>query len=159
MTYLINRDAIQGYSDNTFRPNSPVTRAELLKMIFKVRGIQPEEEWNQIFPDVPTNQWYTGYVNVAYKRGIAAGYSPEWFLPHHPVSRAEAIKILLKAYDFGEYWPKMNHFNDVPRGAWYFHYIEYALSRGIIDQKAYFYPNSSISRAEVAKIITLMNSQ
>ncbi|MEQ1849868.1 MAG: S-layer homology domain-containing protein [Candidatus Peribacteraceae bacterium] len=66
---------VQGYSDGKFRPGSPVTRTEALKMIHTVFGL-PVSEFTEAdrglikFVDISVSAWYTKYISQAYKNGI-----------------------------------------------------------------------------------------
>ncbi len=85
---------ITGYSDGTFRPDNPVTRAQVTKML--VLAMQ----WNVVrptyptFADVPPDHWAYGYIETAAGRGVIGGYSDGTFRPGNPVTRAQLSKML-----------------------------------------------------------------
>lgn len=55
---LAENGYILGYSDNTFRPNAPITRAEAVKIINKVVGIICDNEENrELFSDLSRDHW------------------------------------------------------------------------------------------------------
>jgi len=54
INWLQNQKVVQGYSDNTFRPEAPVNRAEFLKMLYETIGLEGKTA-NLNFPDVPAN--------------------------------------------------------------------------------------------------------
>jgi len=60
---------LQGYADGTFRPDEPVTRAEVCAMLSKALGRGPlidgKIQVRQHFPDVPRNAWFFGWVEEA----------------------------------------------------------------------------------------------
>jgi len=157
ITYLQNKGVIQGYSDHTFRPNNYINRAELVKMVLIAKGITAQNGHIQKFTDVKPYQWYTDFINTAFDLGIINGYNKNYFHPEKMITRAEALKVILKAYDYQDYHETDQQFSDVPVSAWYHPYTSYAVSRGIIEQKPNFKPNDLISRAEVAKLITMMD--
>ena len=88
------RGIISGYSDGTFRPGNPVTRAQVTKMLVLAKG------WEQVFPsvpdftDVPADFWAYGFVEAAFTRGVISGYNDGTFLPGNPVNRAQFCKML-----------------------------------------------------------------
>ncbi|MBI2463738.1 S-layer homology domain-containing protein [Candidatus Peregrinibacteria bacterium] len=93
---------IQGYDNQTFRPNEPVTRAEALAIIFRAFEI-PSQSSKKVFPDVAMGQWFTSYVSSAYESGLIKGYTDGSFRPHGLITRGEASKISYLAsqkYDF-----------------------------------------------------------
>ena len=105
-----------GYLDGTFRPEQPVSRAELVKLIasyFTVEG------GTSPFPDVPAGHWAAEVVSFAAEEGWVSGYLDGTFRPDAPVSRAEAVKILNHALDrrAGERAAALP-FTDVEKGHW-----------------------------------------
>ena len=96
MTFAKRYGIANGYLDGTFRPEQPVSRAELVKLIasyFTVEG------GTSPFPDVPDGHWAAEVVSFAAEEGWVSGYPDGTFRPDAPVSRAEAVKILNHALD------------------------------------------------------------
>ncbi len=154
---LLGKGIIKGYEDQTFRPNNFITRAELIKIALETNNIGPVYKSISVFNDIKPTDWFYGYINKAYDEGIIEKkYSK--FLPNNFITRAEALKVLLEANGFTQHNSKENHFRDVNKNDWYYEYTEYALSRGIINNKQLFYPSDYITRAEVAKIVTMINN-
>lgn len=57
---------IEGYEDNTFRPESHITRAEAVTIINRVLGRNDIKEFNNPFSDVSKNHWaYTDIMEAA----------------------------------------------------------------------------------------------
>ena len=105
-----------GYPDGTFRPEQPVSRAELVKLIssyFEVTG------GTAAFPDVAADYWAADVISFAAQQGWVSGYPDGTFRPDAPVGRAEAVKILNHALDrrAGER-PASLPFTDVPKDHW-----------------------------------------
>lgn len=58
VTALTELEFINGYSDNTFRPNKYLTRAEAVKLINKAVKIEPNfDEDREFFYDLPDSHW------------------------------------------------------------------------------------------------------
>ncbi len=96
VTFAKRYGIANGYLDGTFRPEQPVSRAELVKLIasyFTVEG------GTSPFPDVPGGRWAAEVVSFAAEEGWVSGYPDGTFRPDAPVSRAEAVKILNHALD------------------------------------------------------------
>ncbi|MFQ7856846.1 MAG: S-layer homology domain-containing protein [Flavonifractor plautii] len=96
VTFAKRYGIANGYLDGTFRPEQPVSRAELVKLIasyFTVEG------GTSPFPDVPDGHWAAEVVSFAAEEGWVSGYPDGTFRPDAPVSRAEAVKILNHALD------------------------------------------------------------
>ena len=64
---LYNEKIILGYGDLTFRPDNPITRAELCKIVNMVFGYTEKAE--NSFVDMTSKDWYYPYVIVAKKAG------------------------------------------------------------------------------------------
>ena len=90
---LSNAGIINGYSDGTFRPNAPITRAEFSKIavsFFAYAG----ESYQGVFSDVPAGKWYAQFVEAANQLGLVTGYPDGTFLPEKQITRAEACTIV-----------------------------------------------------------------
>lgn len=159
---LYVQGVIQGYEDGTFRPDEYVNRVELTKMALSAANIDPEEplEGSEFsFKDV--EGWQVEWVYPAWERDIVEGYSQTMFAPSRDITRAEALKIAMLAFDVdvpdtGNEWA----FEDTI-DHWAISYINQAYLDFIVSGKTdnLFYPNDPITRAETAKIINnLLNS-
>ena len=60
---------IEGYNDNTFRPEKPVTRAEFVKMAITAFGLVDSDAVAE-FNDVNVSEWSYPYIASAQKYGI-----------------------------------------------------------------------------------------
>ncbi len=104
--HLQDGEMIQGYADNTFKPDRPLNRAEFVKMIvnshYNAEDIE-EENLKNCFPDV-TDQWFAKYVCFAKKHNIIGGYPDGFFKPERTINFSEAAKItvLTKELDYSE---------------------------------------------------------
>ena len=92
---LTKMGIINGYEDGTFRPNNPITRAELTKMAVsffssadKFFGKTPS------FSDVPADAWYTRFIAAAEELGLINGYPDGTFRPNNYITRAETCTIV-----------------------------------------------------------------
>jgi hypothetical protein len=117
-----------GYLDATkaaFRPAETATRAEFVKLVVETNGgILQEPPVVPTFDDVPTNAWYRAYMEEAAKEewllgdGNCAGVHPCGARPDESITRAEAIALIVRAFDLGVSGDAPR-FVDVPEGAWY----------------------------------------
>ncbi|MFH1769197.1 MAG: S-layer homology domain-containing protein, partial [Parcubacteria group bacterium] len=155
----------------TFAPNDYITRAELTKMAvngFNVPSVASLD--NNEFVDITSADWYTPYVLAAKEGGVIEGYEGGVFSPNGNVNRAEAMKILIEAAGFTDvdnnfytnfeskegWWYAA--FTDVPITEWFAKYIGYASTNGMVSgyDDGLFHPEWLITRAEAAKIISLI---
>lgn len=114
------------------------------------------------FADVPTSHSLRAYVNYAAAQQIVTGQtigSTRVFYPERPISRAEAVIILLRINSIPASSVTTSRFADV-RDAEQMRYIETAATRGIINgySATMFGPNDYLSREQAAKIVARMNN-
>ncbi len=104
------------------------------------------------FVDVKTD-WQIPIVQLAVNNGII-DTSTEIFRPDAPITRSEAVKILLKAGQITTTGSDAG-FKDIgEQYEWALPYINEAAKLGImIGQNKHFRPDAPISRAETAKIV------
>ena len=90
---LCRMGVLGGYSDGTFRPNAPITRAEFAKIAVSFAQINGFSEYGY-FTDVDSSDWYAPYVDAAKSVGLIEGYSDGSFKPENKITRAEACTIV-----------------------------------------------------------------
>ena len=90
---LCHMGVLGGYSDGTFRPNAPITRAEFAKIAVSFAQINGFSEYGY-FTDVNSSDWYAPYVDAAKAVGLIEGYSDGSFKPENKITRAEACAIV-----------------------------------------------------------------
>ena len=123
---LANMGAVGGYEDGTFRPNEPITRAELLAMA--VRFFEAFETIYEpgTFTDVTGDEWYATAIAAAKELGIISGYPDGTVRPEANITRAETCAIVNRVLDRR---PHDEHIGDVEDmrtwpdnlpGAWYY---------------------------------------
>jgi Lon protease-like protein len=95
----VGAHALDGYPDGTFRPDGPVTRAELVKIVAAAAGV-PAAVDPTTYTDVPAEAWYAAWISRATAAGLigpGALFAGDHFLPDQPATRAEAAMLLYKA--------------------------------------------------------------
>ena len=87
---------VRGYSDGTFRPDQPVTRAEALKMLLLASRLElPTDPVEIPFSDVTDETWSKQFIEQALYHDLVEGYEEDnTFRPDNPITRAEAAKIV-----------------------------------------------------------------
>jgi len=157
INYLQTNGIIEGYADNTFRPEQAVNRAEAIKIILLGSKVfVPEIQEQDIFPDVVYGVWYAKYIAKAKSLGIVSGDSDTGvFRPGDTVNLAEALKILLKTNQIESSAPSGNPYLDVPADAWFAPYFNYTKSIGLLDQSSSenVYPAMPINRGMLAELM------
>ena len=92
---LAKRNIINGKTDNSFEPNSTMTRAEFATITVRALGLPLKV--NYTFTDVTENDWFYSYVNTAYSYGIVNGVSDAEFYPSGTITREEAAVMVARA--------------------------------------------------------------
>ena len=105
-------------------------------------------EYSGQFSDVSSAAWYADYVETAYEYELMCGESATTFAPEGRLTIAEAIKIASCIHSV-YYTGNASFESSTP---WYQSYVDYALENGIISS-GYKYYNTSVTRAEFAKIL------
>jgi len=164
-TYIQNiydDGVISGYSDGTYRPNEPVTRAQLAKFVVNAFTLGNDVS-GVSFPDLDESSSLTSYIKVLKKKGIINGYSDGTYRPNEPVSRGAATKFIVKAmqsigYEIGLQSTMDNiPFSDVKEDDTFAQYIGDLSNSGIINgySDGTFKADVILTRGAMAKIVDL----
>ena len=93
-----HHEIINGYNDNTVRPDGFITRGQAMKIIFEANQMTFVENVSNIFKDVNNKAWYAKYILSAFAKNIVQGYTTEdgvYFKPETFITRAEFAKITI----------------------------------------------------------------
>ncbi len=94
---LTENKIIAGYPDRTFKPNLPISRAEMATLAVKGLNLNDNVTCSaDMFSDVSPDHWANKTINKAVSNGLMAGYPNNTFKPDQPISRAEAFSIMAK---------------------------------------------------------------
>lgn len=101
---------IGGFPDGTFKPGSPINRAQIAVMLTNLRKLDTYEPDEPTFSDMPKTHWAYKYVEAAVKAGFISGYPDGTFKPDRNVSYDEAITMIValmgyKLKDLGGTYP------------------------------------------------------
>ena len=123
---LANMGAVGGYEDGTFRPNEPITRAELSAMAVRFFAAFETIYEPGTFTDVTGDEWYATAIAAAKELGIIGGYPDGSMRPEANITRAETCAIVNRVINRH---PHEEHLGDVEDmrtwpdnlpGAWYY---------------------------------------
>ena len=157
ITYGVEQGYINGYTDNTFRPDNTVTRAEFSKMInsaLKITGMSPAE-----FKDVKAADWYSDVVKSAQYAGYIKGYEDNSFRPNNPITRQEAAVILSRIVLPTSKRADLGLFKDKASIAdWASDAVAMIAYKGYMkgDQNGNATPTASLTRGQAAKLICII---
>ena len=86
-----------GYSDGTFRPDAPVTRAEGLKIVLTILGVSLESVDAPVYLDVGRMDWVAPFALWSRDLSVLALINGA-FAPNAPLTRAEVAEIIYRAF-------------------------------------------------------------
>lgn len=155
---LFELGIIQGYPDNTVKPDNKITRAEIAVMISKAIGLDESKDIDLIFSDkneIPS--WAIGYVTTLFQNKMISGYEDNTYRAKNNVTRNEIAVMIMNAFEFetgahnNEVDFKDN--NDIPN--WAVRFVVSANKLGIINgyEDKTFRPKNNVTRAEVFTMI------
>ncbi|QZY55485.1 S-layer homology domain-containing protein [Crassaminicella profunda] len=173
--YIKKLYSLDVFDENSvfFTPDVPFTRGEFTKGVMRVcnirpsledmkkpsrrRGKQPKEV--SPFKDVPVNDPDYKYIKDAIEKKIISGVTKDLFKPDKPLTKAQAITILIKALGFESKAPTPGFYtsftddNKIPN--WAKDSIYMAKEIGLIHGDNYnrINPNKNITRAESSEML------
>ncbi len=148
-----------GYSDGTFRPETPINRAETVKVIMAALKYNvPTSGWwfdSAGFKDISSSAWYTPYLAAARIYGVINGYPDNTFKPANTVNRAEMLKIFLEGANIGKAYVKCDKpYKDNTAGKWFTGYACIAKQYSLVDAvNGQFMASKLMTRGDVAIMI------
>lgn len=151
---------IQGVSATAFEPDSGLTRAMLVTILYRIDGERAVTS-TAAFTDVVNGSWYEKAVNWAAANGIVTGYSESTFAPEDPITRQQMATVLwryarYKGIDVtsnGTTLPDFSDRNEIE--SWAGEAISWAYSRGIMKGTGAntLSPEGGATRAEAAVML------
>lgn len=95
--YLYEQGVVEGYDDDTFKPDQAINRAEFLKIVLEAAGKADDICLaDGKYSDVSGDEWFASYVCTATQEGIIEGYPDGTFRPAQNINFAESSKIVAK---------------------------------------------------------------
>ncbi len=118
---------LSGYEDGSFRPNQPITRAEMAKIIAKFADLTDTQK---TFTDIK-GHWAQSYIELAAGNGWINGYEDGSFRPQSKITRAETVAMINRVLDRvptkdGYLLSCIQTFADCDADEWYYRPIEEA---------------------------------
>ena len=105
--------------------------------------------------------WAEESIAILRARGLVMGYEDGLFRPERHVSRAEAAKVVVMLLGWQEEADALarsqasSRYEDMRSGHWAFGYVEMASDLGLFigDERGWFRPEASITRAELITVL------
>ncbi len=173
--------AVSGYGDGSFRPGSPVSRGQAMKILALAGELSAPTPLQPTFADVPPTHTFFTWIEIGAANGLASGYpcgAPDepcdtqnrpYFRSGGPVSRGQLAKMIVNARRWSALQPEVPTFNDVPPGSPFFGYVERVAIEGVIGgyqcggapdgaepcPGLYFRPAGGATRAQTCKMVSI----
>ncbi|WP_338658460.1 S-layer homology domain-containing protein [Paraclostridium sordellii] len=138
------------------------SKAGVYKVVYKVRDSQGATASKTInitvkekieFNDTQ-GHWAEKTINSFVEKGFINGYDDKTFKPDNSMTRAEFVKVINNVFGYNQMGTEQ--FDDVNESDWFYSDICIGINMGYIKGKSKdkFAPNDSITRQEVAMILT-----
>lgn len=141
-------------SDGNYYPNNVVTRAEMMKALISAYGIELAANGakdDNIFNDVPSSYWASGYINLAYDWDFLIESAGTNFRPDATITYSEAITYCLRVLGYG---------NEIDsKGSWPANYIAKAQDLKLLKDIEFNSYNDGLRRGNFALLLwNVMNT-
>lgn len=158
VVFAYENGLFSGTSDTTFSPNTSMTRAMLVTVLYRLEG-QPAVNGRSGFSDVQYNGYYEDAVTWAADNGIVNGTSITTFSPNANVTREQMAAILYRYAQYKKYntaaSSSLNGFTDQASVSGYATAsLEWAVAEKLVNGSAgKLMPTGNATRAQVAAIL------
>lgn len=117
-------------------------------------------ENGNLFVDISATNPYFKSIKFLKENGIVGGYADGSFRPNQTVNRAEALKMLMLAFNIEAQKGASLNFKDTNNNDWYASFLATALQKNIVGGYAdgTFRPSQIVTRAEYLKILFKTNN-
>ena len=158
VVFAYENGLFSGTSDTTFSPNTSMTRAMLVTVLYRLEG-QPAVNGRSGFSDVQYNGYYEDAVTWAADNGIVNGISTSTFSPNVNVTREQMAAILYRYAQYKKYntaaSSSLNSFSDHTSVSGYaVASLQWSVAEKLVNgSNGKLMPTGNASRAQVAAIL------
>jgi hypothetical protein len=157
--YVSQNSLMSGTTATTFEPNTSMTRAMLVTVLYRLEG-KPAVTGTNSFADVKSGEWYTDAVLWANMNNIVTGFGGDLFGTNDVVTREQLAAILYryaqyKGYDVTK-TASLTAFTDAGSiSSWAQTAVQWAVAEGLITgtTATALSPATGASRGTVATIL------
>lgn len=86
---MTNQQLISGYSDNTFRPEKPISREEVASLFSNLISGESSVMLSSSFKDITSDRWSANAIERVAQLNIISGYGDNTYRPEQFMSRQE----------------------------------------------------------------------
>lgn len=164
LEYVVEHNLMSGYSETTFAPNEPVTRAQVVLILYRMAG-QPAVSGTSGFSDVASNHYAAKAIAWARQNGIVSGVgSSNAFNPDGSVTREQLAKMTCEyarycGKDVSTTMKKASSMTGWDKVSWSKEYMGWAVDQGLISgvNGVDLAASSTAIRSQMAKIATVLH--
>jgi hypothetical protein len=91
---------LEGYPDGTIKPGEHITRQEVAVIISRLKSLTTESTTLSFTDAASVASWSKQAVIAVVDANIMIGYPNDSFMPIAPITRAEALVTIMRAFDF-----------------------------------------------------------
>ncbi len=160
--YFAAKGVVRGFDNNDFRPQQGITRAELTKVVVLAVGFETVPDNPRTFCDIYHDDWFFPFVDALVIRKYVGGYPGgdcplrRRFRPHNQITRAEATKVILKAFNIqGRPTGENPVTTEISASHWFAPYAKILIDRSILtaDELRDFRPDEPATRGEIMLLL------
>lgn len=160
--YVINSKILSLYPDGMFRPEKPITRADLAVMIVKAKfsGFPPADTKELSFKDVPNKYWAKRMIGVAASQNLMRGYPNNKFKPYSKISLLDATYAFTKLGNIAPAKTTAGVYNNIPANHFAAGMLKSAKDKGMLKfvSGPGFAVNAPVTRAQAAWMVYKLNN-
>ena len=159
---LADLGVVTGKPDGTFRPDSEITRAEIIAILVRLYDLNSDD---MVLFDDTKDHWASGYISIAASLGYVNGFDAKHFGPDDQLTREQMAVMTARIAELQEDTSGGNPvpFTDKDRiSSWALSAVTSVFQNGVISgyPDGTFRPSAKITRAEACHmIVNLINLQ
>lgn len=159
---LADLGVVTGKPDGTFRPDSEITRAEIVAILVRLYDLNSDD---MVLFDDTKDHWASGYISIAASLGYVNGFDAKHFGPDDQLTREQMAVMTARIAELQEDTSGGNPvpFTDKDRiSSWALSAVTSVFQNGVISgyPDGTFRPSAKITRAEACHmIVNLINLQ
>jgi uncharacterized repeat protein (TIGR02543 family) len=102
ITTVASAGIVAGYSDNSFEPNSFITREQMAAIVVRAAKLAAADKSINFSDSSDISEWARTALATAIANGLINGYEDDTVKPKVNTTRAEAVTVILKAIQVNE---------------------------------------------------------
>ncbi|MFX3636884.1 MAG: cadherin-like beta sandwich domain-containing protein [Candidatus Pristimantibacillus sp.] len=149
---LIKKGAINGYPDQTFKPNNHITRAEFVSIL--VKAFKLTATISKTFTDT-NGSWAEDSIGTAATLGIVSGFEDNTFRSSDLITREQMVAIVVRAVKLSASSKSVSFKDNSAISSWAIEDVAAATDKGLIDgyEDGTFRAKANTTRAEATAVI------